>query len=164
MRLLLITTVFMFAAIFSASAQKNSLPLKPILQSYYDLKNALVNTDMTTTTVKATEFSKLVSHVDLNKLTADESKSFVLYQKKLTKDADLISAAKDINKQRDIFAGLSLNIYALAKKVKLSDQPVYQDYCPMKKMYWLSNDVSISNPYYGKTMLNCGSISDTIKP
>jgi hypothetical protein len=51
----------------------------------------------------------------------------------------------------------------LAKAVKLSVQPVYQDYCPMKKAYWLSSEAAIKNPYYGSQMLSCGKINDTIK-
>jgi len=46
--------------------------------------------------------------------------------------------------------------------VKLSDAPLYQQYCPMKKSYWLSKDAAIKNPYYGKQMLTCGKVSDTL--
>ncbi|MEO5999972.1 MAG: hypothetical protein ABIN89_24245 [Chitinophagaceae bacterium] len=72
--------------------------------------------------------------------------------------------SKDINKQRDFFADFSLNFLSLAKTVKISEQPVYEVYCPMKKMYWLSNDTSIRNPYYGMAMLTCGNITGTITP
>jgi hypothetical protein len=33
----------------------------------------------------------------------------------------------------------------------------------MKKMYWLSSEAAIKNPYYGKMMLTCGSVTETIK-
>ncbi|MCW3118020.1 MAG: hypothetical protein JWM28_2102 [Chitinophagaceae bacterium] len=40
-------------------------------------------------------------------------------------------------------------MHVLAKKAKLSPEPVYQQYCPMKKASWLSNNKTIQNLYYG---------------
>ena len=34
----------------------------------------------------------------------------------------------------------------------------------MKKAYWLSNDITIKNPYFGGTMRDCGKVTNTIKP
>jgi hypothetical protein len=30
-------------------------------------------------------------------------------------------------------------------------------------MYWLSSEAVIKNPYYGKAMLTCGKVTETIK-
>ncbi|HEY4936494.1 MAG TPA: DUF3347 domain-containing protein [Puia sp.] len=73
-----------------------------------------------------------------------------------------IAEVQKIDHQREHFASLSLNMYTLAKSVRLSSQPVYQDYCPMKKAYWLSAEKEIRNPYYGNQMLSCGSITNTL--
>jgi len=81
----------------------------------------------------------------------------------LLKDANKIASGKDINQQRETFANFSNNMFIVAKAVKLSAEPVYQQYCPMKKAYWLSNETVIKNPYYGKQMLSCGNVSATIK-
>jgi hypothetical protein len=51
----------------------------------------------------------------------------------------------------------------LAKAVKLSSDPIYEAYCPMKKASWLSSEKVIKNPYYGSAMLTCGSVRDTLK-
>jgi hypothetical protein len=51
----------------------------------------------------------------------------------------------------------------MAKGVKLSSEPIYQQYCPMKKAAWLSNESAVKNPYYGSSMLTCGNVTDTIK-
>jgi hypothetical protein len=50
----------------------------------------------------------------------------------------------------------------LAKAVKLSSEPVYQVYCPMKKANWLSSSKEIKNPYFGSAMLTCGKVVETI--
>ena len=36
---------------------------------------------------------------------------------------------------------------SLSKQAHLAQQPIYEDFCPMKKAYWLSSDIAIKNPY-----------------
>ncbi|RYF87461.1 MAG: DUF3347 domain-containing protein, partial [Chitinophagaceae bacterium] len=45
--------------------------------------------------------------------------------------------------------------------LKLSSQPIYLQYCPMKKASWLSSEKQIRNPYYGSSMLTCGEVTET---
>ena len=141
----------------------NQSSLSTLLTLYYDVKNALINGDAGTASAKAGEFSKAVKSVDMKGLSETEMNALMPLQDKLATDAATIAASKDIQKQRDGFASLSSNFYTLAKAVKLSDQPVYQAYCPMKKSYWLSSEAAVKNPYYGKMMLTCGKVTDTIQ-
>ena len=80
----------------------------------------------------------------------------------LLSDAIAISKTQDLKVQREKFATLSANMFALAKTIKLSNEPFYQQYCPMKKASWLSSNKAIENPYYGSAMLTCGSIKNTL--
>jgi hypothetical protein len=102
--------------------------------------------------------------MDMKTIPADRQNAVLIIQIKLIADAGRIVAGKDIDKQRENFANLSLSLYSLAKLARLSNQPVYEAYCPMKKMYWLSSEKSIRNPYYGRMMLTCGNITETINP
>jgi hypothetical protein len=52
----------------------------------------------------------------------------------------------------------------LANEARLSAEPVYEDYCPMKRSFWLSGGQDIKNPYFGNTMLTCGKVTATLKP
>jgi hypothetical protein len=142
-------TVVLIALTAAVAAQAPS----PLWNSYVAIKDALVNSDAATASVKAGEFIK----------TADDIKETNLRQK-LVENAKSIAATKDIKEQRDQFAKLSQNFYSLVKSVKLSAQPVYQLYCPMKKQSWLSNEKNIRNPYYGTAMLTCGRVTETINP
>ena len=143
------------------NASENNL--SQILSLYYDLKNALVNSDATTASAKADELLKAVNGVDPKSLSTDEKKAFSSLQNKLASDAKHISEVKDLSQQRQQFITLSQNMYTLAKAVQLSTQPVYEQYCPMKDAYWLSSETAIKNPYYGSSMLTCGSVKDTLK-
>ncbi len=81
-------------------------------------------------------------------------------------EAGLIIDAKSIEKQRAAFASLSRELIALTKKTGLDSGKLYVLHCPMalndQGAYWLSNNKEIRNPYYGKDMLNCGSVKETV--
>ena len=96
-------------------------------------------------------------------LSDSEHTVFSALQDKLKANAQAIASSDKIEVQRTAFSSLSNNIYSLAKGVKISYTVVYQQYCPMKKMYWLSSEAAIKNPYYGKMMLTCGKVTDTLK-
>lgn len=151
----------MLALIATAFIQNNfaqdSTKTQPaqLLNAYYKLKDALVGSNPTLAAANAEELIKAINGTDKQTLNDDARAS-------LLKDANTIFQSKDIKLQREKFATLSSNMFELAKTVKLSAEPVYQQYCPMKKASWLSNDKAIKNPYYGSAMLTCGSVKTTL--
>jgi len=149
----LIATTFIQQSFAQDSTKTQSSPL---LASYYNLKDALVSSNPTTAAASAEAFLKALN--DIDKETIKEE-----IRTALISDAGAISQATDLKIQREKFATLSGNMFALAKAVKLSAEPVYQQYCPMKKASWLSNNKAIKNPYYGNAMLTCGSVKETIQ-
>jgi hypothetical protein len=134
-----------------------------LLSNYYTIKNALVSGDAATASKQATAFSAALAAVDITKLAAAEQSSFKSLQPKLASGSKAIAAAKDISKQRELFISFSADMISLAKGMKLDSQTIYIDYCPMKNAYWLSAEQAIKNPYYGSSMLSCGSVKDTLK-
>ena len=148
----LIATVFVQQSFAQDSTKTQNSPL---LTSYYALKDALVSSNPNVAASSAAEFVKATDALDNEKVTPESRSALV-------NDATAISQSKDIKVQREKFATLSANVFALAKMVKLSTEPVYQQYCPMKKASWLSNNKAIKNPYYGSAMLTCGSVKETL--
>jgi len=124
-----------------------------ILTAYYGVKDALVASDANAASEKAGQLSKALAAAGKTSLTD-----------KLSADTKAIAEKKDLETQRRHFESLSTNMLALAKSVKLSDKPIYQEYCPMKKAVWLSQESAIKNPYYGEDMLTCGTVQKTLKP
>ncbi len=160
-KIILGVALIAIAYIKPSFAQSNET--QSLLTSYYDIKNALVNSDASAAALKATAFSKAWSNIDVKSLPLVERTAFLSYQDKLALDVKQISERKDIAVQREHFAKFSTHFFELAKVVKLTKDPVYYDYCPMKKSYWLSEQAAIKNPYYGKQMLTCGTIKETLK-
>ncbi len=136
--------------------------LTPLLASYYDIKDALIKSNSADAASHAGEFLKAVNGVDMKALPAADMTAFMSLQEKLAFDARHMSESKDIAHQREHFANFSANFFKLAKAVKLTGQPVYYAYCPMKKSYWLSADAAIKNPYFGNQMLTCGKVTETL--
>lgn len=162
--------IFLLLALFATSfTQKtfaqDSKPttLTPLLTAYYGVKNALVNSNSADAATNASSFLATINSIDVKSLSASAQPAFSELQNKLAFDARHISESKDIAHQREHFANFSANFFKLAKAAKISSQPIYYDYCPMQKSYWLSADAAIKNPYFGKQMLTCGKVSEELK-
>ena len=147
---------------FSPSVFAQSSGLSSILTAYYEIKDALVAGDAKAVASAAGGMLKAINGVDMTALAPKDHQAFMALQDKLAYDSRHISESSDINHQREHFTSLSANLFKLAKQARLSDQPIYEDYCPMKKAYWLSSDAAIKNPYFGSKMLTCGKVSTTL--
>jgi hypothetical protein len=76
----------------------------------------------------------------------------------LVSTAKALEAAKDIAAARTAFGELSTALVAYAEKTKSElGADVRVAYCPMINKPWLQKDKEIKNPYYGASMLTCGS-------
>lgn len=144
---------------------QNAPQLKAVFDNYFSVKDALVKTDAGTSSAKASELVKAIKAVEMTKLSNEEHTVWMKVMKDLTANAEKIAVAKDVTKQREIFALLANNMYELAK-VSKQETPVYYQHCPMynngKGANWLSKEEAIKNPYYGSKMLTCGSVQETI--
>ena len=155
--------IFIFIVILSSAFSLNSFAqvnnnhdqLTQLLASYYSIKNALVAGNSSNAATAAATFVKAANGVDPKDIPGETIHTLV-------SGAVNISDYPDLIKQRIYFAAFSINMATVAKTVKLSEAPVYYDYCPMKKAYWLSSDKAIKNPYYGNSMLTCGKITETL--
>jgi len=137
--------------------------LSKMLTNYYGVKNALIADDGKTANSQAGEFVKMLASVPMAKMTAEQHRIFMGLFEKVKLDAQNISETKDVKNQRERFNDLSNNFFTMLKGLNANEQPVYQQYCPMAKGYWLSDNSAVKNPYYGKAMLTCGKVTETLK-
>ncbi|MEJ7680320.1 MAG: DUF3347 domain-containing protein [Segetibacter sp.] len=156
-KILLVVTFFVTAFAQNSFAQDSATTSQSpqILSLYYNIKDALVAENANTAASNAEAFVKAVNGIDYKLISEGNINTLV-------KDGTAISQTKDLKEQRMHFANLSTNMLAVAKAVKLTDQPVYEAFCPMKKAYWLSSDKTIKNPYFGTAMLTCGKVVETL--
>lgn len=143
-------------------SEKTSSPLQAITDSYMQLKDSLVADNFAGAQKEAAHFNQLVAEFSADVLPAKEKAKFEKQKPALIKSSNEITNASGIGKARDSFVQLSAAMIELSKTISLADRDVYVLYCPMKKASWLSYESKVRNPYYGKSMLTCGSLSQTI--
>lgn len=123
-----------------------------ILTDYLKVKESLVVSDFKATSNSLATFSEHVK----------AEKSFPK-KKELTQQLDKMRKASSLENQRKYFYEVSTLMWEITKDNANVSQPVYYQYCPMAKGYWLSEEKEIKNPYYGTSMLNCGKVVETKK-
>ena len=156
----IILSLIVTLSVLSAKAQDNSID--KITTAYIGVKNALVGSNATLAKSKSKELLTALS-TPVKGLQPAQQKLAATYLDKLKFDSRHIGETTVIDHQREHFASLSKNMYSLLSGLKLNSTTVYQQYCPMKKAYWLSESEDIRNPYYGDEMLECGKVTATLK-
>lgn len=120
-----------------------------ILNEYIKVKDALIESDNKAAKKQAVSLQKAIE----TSKTFKEKESLLKAVKKMLN-------ATDIEKQRVAFADVSIIMWKMVKNNSEIKDTVYYQYCPMKKVYWLSKEEAIKNPYYGSKMLTCGKVTD----
>lgn len=140
--------------------------LKPVFDSYFAIKNALVTSEGNVASKSAVELLNAISAVEMDKLKNNAHLVWMKVVKDLVVDAKNIANTKIVKEQRDYFDTFSKTIYNLIK-VSKPKTPIYYQNCPMinngKGATWLSKENAIKNPFYGSMMLTCGSTIETIQ-
>ncbi len=140
--------------------------LKGVFDKYIELKDALVKDNAEAAKNSAGKLLKNISEVDMKLLKEKEAHNHWMgLEKELKEAATPISKTDDIKKQREHFVPLSAHFINAVRTFGI-DQKVFVEFCPMANndvgAYWLSEDEEIRNPYFGKEMLNCGSVMEEI--
>ena len=140
--------------------------LNELFVSSLNLKDAFVDSDASKVQASAAEVKSSVAKVDLTLLKDESLMDWMGFMKKLNESLDMIANSEDIAVQRKSFALFSDALYKSIKTLGIGGRPVYYDYCPMadnnKGAYWLSAEKEIKNPYFGSSMLTCGSVKEII--
>ncbi|MBS1659150.1 MAG: DUF3347 domain-containing protein [Bacteroidetes bacterium] len=151
----------------TAVAQTQSDQLNAVITQYLELKDALVKDQGDSARIAAKGLYTAIEKLPMEKLSAEQHKAWMQYYQKLSYHAEHIKETDDLAHQREHFVSLSSNMYKLLTAANMNTVTLYYEFCPMangnKGAYWLSAESEIMNPYFGKKMLNCGSVKDSIK-
>lgn len=139
-----------------------------LLTEYYHVKDALVLSNDSLATTSAKRLAQSAEAIDVKQIKADSS---VVLTAKDIKDnisagAKDLASATGIEPKRRAFKDISDNMYQLFRAVKYDKQVIYYQHCPMafndEGADWLNSTADIKNPYFGKKMLTCGEVKDSI--
>lgn len=138
------------------------------LSNYYHLKDAFVASNDTMATSFATILAASADSLHLKEIKADTSivEMAGSYVQTVSSEAKALVGEKDIESKRKSFQMISDAMYDLVRTVRYDNEVVYHQFCPMAfndaGAYWLSSTADIKNPYFGKKMLTCGEVKDSI--
>lgn len=136
----------------------------PVLSAYMNLKDALVTDNAVAAAKYGKSMNTALQNIETKNWTAKQRNYYDGFAKKLETDAEHIGDNADkIDHQREHFESLSGNLTNVVKNFKLNAETIFIQYCPMKKASWMSAEKTIKNPYYGKQMLTCGSVTETVQ-
>ena len=157
------------APVASSLGNDGTTKLMSLITSYYGLKNALVTSDPAKAQTASKQvlgdagnMSAFLQNDSVNKTVLQPFIDTVIAQCNQLISIDDHSCEK----QRLAFGTLSAAMYSMLKKTGIKNSGAYKQYCPMafndKGAYWLSEEAEIKNPYFGKKMLECGEVQDSL--
>lgn len=145
----------------TADANEASKP-NDVFNEYLQLKDALVADDKDKTAAVAEKFASTLKNLETSKYTEEQKATLNEILETAIEHAEHI-AKSAIDHQREHFKELSTDMIDMVA-ITGTQTILYQQYCPMydEGSAWLSNKEEIRNPYYGASMLTCGSVQNTI--
>jgi len=141
--------------------------LKSVYENYIILKDALVNDDSKEAKTAATSVINSLGKIDMKLLSDKNAHShWMKLESEIKMTATSIATETGINKQRNDFEQLSSHLTRAVEIFGINEK-VYRQFCPMADdnngSYWLSKEEKVLNPYFGKAMHTCGSVTSIIE-
>lgn len=148
-------------------SKKTKRVLAPLFEKYLSLKNALVADDYDKSKEEAASLSQDLSKVSMHLFSGSAHSFWMEHSKASLKALREIDKASDIGGQRRGFKLLSDHMIMMAVTFGPFNDTLYIEHCPMandnKGADWISSEQQIRNPYFGKSMIGCGSVMQEIK-
>ena len=148
MKMTLMIAAAAFLTVAVAGAAENSdlpAPIKAVYGHYLEIQSSLAKDSMTGISKNAAAITKAV------KSDASALPAAVGIQ------AERLAKAQDLKTARAAFKPLSDSLIRYLTVHHVKDAYV-EVYCPMAKASWLQVGKTVSNPYMGKAMPDCGEI------
>jgi Cu(I)/Ag(I) efflux system membrane fusion protein len=141
--------------------------LSSVFTSYIDLKDAFVSSDANKVQQEASEVTEALAGVDMKLVSGSAHNDWMNYLAPMQTSLGEIASSNDLESQRKAFSTLSDNLYKSVKAFGLGGKEAFHTYCPMafdnEGAYWLSDNQTVRNPYFGQQMLTCGEVKEKLR-
>jgi hypothetical protein len=132
-----------------------------ILERYFDLKDALVESDSEQAKEHAETFKDETESADARDLNEETQALWVSFSEVMVNSSDELVMQDDVDNQRYHFEYISEAMIDMVDTFRPAGYEVYHQSCPMVRdgsADWLSREEEIRNPYHGDRMMNCGEV------
>ena len=141
--------------------------LMAAVQSYLELKDALVIADAKAASEKAKRFETALGAIDENLFPPGLLAGWQLHKESMFGAIGSLIKTDDLMTQRSEFFYVSDALIKVLKNHGPLEKPLYIQHCPMAFDNtggdWISDAEKIMNPYFGDLMLHCGVVQEKIK-
>lgn len=143
---------------------------KQVLNSYFELKEALVASDTVKANAAAASLQLNADNLKYDELKGDTSgmirETAQTFSSTISGSANAITGEKTLDDKRREFNMISDALWNLTRTVRFDGEKLYYQYCPMAfdntGGYWLSRNIEVRNPYLGEKMVSCGEVTDSL--
>jgi len=140
--------------------------LVPLISAYLEMKDAMVADDFNKAKSSGTKLLTLTNNVDMSLFKGKSHEVWMKLQNEIKTELEHIAHFTKLDEIRKTFVDVSNTMILMANTYK-TNESLFVLHCPMandnKGADWLSHSKDIKNPYYGKAMLTCGEVKDSIK-
>ncbi len=138
-----------------------------VAEAYFDVKNALVDSDGAAAKQAAAKAQSTLGQVEMRLLQGQAHDRWMALASQFAESLTAFEGAENLEKLREHFSSLSQHMLEITESFGLEKEKVYKDFCPMvfgdEGAYWLSETEEIRNPYFGEQMLGCGELTETYR-
>lgn len=139
--------------------------LAQVLRSYFETVDALASDDLQTAMKKMGLVQSRLKQVDPKLLDEAKRGQWKQINESASQATQQFLKATVIEAARTAFAPISEQMEKAVRTFGSGGlAPVYRLHCPMRGANWLQPREQVNNPYYGESMLSCGSVTDTLVP
>ncbi|HET6428226.1 MAG TPA: efflux RND transporter periplasmic adaptor subunit [Phycisphaerae bacterium] len=141
--------------------------LGAVFAGYFAMGKALAGDDAAKATAGLKQVADALDKVDMSPLAGEAHEAWMKHRIALSKILAPADEAKDLKRQRELFAPLSEEAASLARRFPPDRQDAYYLLrCPMafegRGAVWLQQSQQTQNPYFGAAMLTCGDVQEMI--
>lgn len=135
--------------------------MSDILDRYFDLKDALVESNAEKATSMAEQFLSESKQVDASSLDTGSSALWDSYSEVIISRSEELIPITNVDQQRYHFEYISESMIEMVEMFQPVGYEIYHQSCPMVRdgsADWLSREEQIANPYHGSRMMRCGEV------
>lgn len=138
-----------------------------LFSAYDNLKNALVQDDFNSAKSEVKSMINELSKIEMTLFEGDAHMAWMKHSKNLNESFEMMNENNDLKSLRASFVLLSSEMISLAKTFRANSETLFIQHCPMansdKGASWISTQNEVKNPYFGASMLKCGSVTETLQ-
>lgn len=141
------------------------LQLTEVYNASLKLTDSFIASEAKKVSTNGLQVKAVLGKVDMGLLKSSEAHmDWMMNLKEMNISLEKMAASTDLKVQRAAYASFNQALYKSLKAFGTTVDAIYYQQCPMaldkKGAFWLNNSKEIRNPYFGSSMLTCGSTKE----